>query len=105
MVELLDNWSGIDSIPRVLVENEEGEEVDVGHKVWTEGPCLSCSTTAVRPMTLSASYSCGQMMFSTYDTSEEVDCGLTSQELMLLYIILEIGVCFDEPPPPPLPID
>ena len=30
---------------------------------------------------------------------------LTPQELVLLYIILEIGVCHGEPPPPPPPVE
>jgi len=55
-------------------------------------------------MTISAEYGCGRMMFSTYHTDEGEHPGLIPQELILLYIILEIGVCHDSPPPPPPPV-
>jgi hypothetical protein len=101
-VELVHNWSGIDAIYPVMVENDEGEEVDVGHRAWVEGPCPVCTPAeTVRPMTISAEYGCGRMMFSTYHTDEGEHPGLTPQELILLYIILEIGVCHETTPPPP----
>lgn len=103
-VQLVDNWSGIDDIPPILVEDADGNEVNVGHYPWVEGPCLACNpSNTFRPMTISGQYGCGRMMFSTYHTDESVHEGLTPQELILLYIILEIGVCFDETPPPPPP--
>jgi hypothetical protein len=106
-VTLEHNWSGVDATPDVIVQNDEGEDVNVGHHVWAEGPCTACTDGAVKPMSMTASYSCGRMMFSTYHTNAPYDghTKLTPQELVLLYIILEIGVCFDEPPPPPPPID
>jgi hypothetical protein len=107
-VNFTHNWSGIDEAPSILVQNEEGEDVDVGHHVWAEGRCGACSdTSTVRPMTVTASYGCGRMMFSTYHSTgtDQPNQRLTPQELVLLYTILEIGVCFDEPPPPPPPID
>jgi hypothetical protein len=107
-VELIDNWSGVEEIHDVIVQNEEGEDVNVGPHAWVEGPCSRCypDTQLSRPMTTTSQYGCGRMMFSTYHTSEGGyggHTGLMPQELILLYIILEIGVCFDEPPPPPPP--
>ena len=102
-VDLVDNWSGIDAIPSIIVQDEEGNDVDVGHHPWVEGPCLACSPSDTRPMTVSAQYGCGRMMFSTYHTAEFSHEGLTPQELILLYIILEIGVCHEQTPPPPPP--
>jgi hypothetical protein len=104
-VGIVDNWSGIDAIPSVMVENDEGEQVDVGHYAWVEGACPACNpSNELRPMTISGEYGCGRMMFSTYHTDEGEHAGLTPQELILLYIILEIGVCHDTPPPPPPPV-
>jgi hypothetical protein len=101
-----DNWSGLDAIHDIFVQNMEGEQVNVGHHTWVEGPCGACSDSfSVRPMTVSGGYGCGRMMFSTYHTTESTHLGLTPQELVLLYIILEIGVCHGEPPPPPPPIE
>jgi hypothetical protein len=88
------------------VQDMDGEQVNVGHHTWAEGPCGACSDSfSVRPMTVSGQYGCGRMMFSTYHTTESTHLGLTPQELVLLYIILEIGVCHGEPPPPPPPIE
>ncbi len=105
-VEVEDNWSGLDETPSVIVQDNDGNNVDVGHYAWVEGPCLTCTdTTAIRPMTITASYGCGRMLFSTYHTSGYGHLGLSPQELILLYIILEIGVCHSTPPPPPPPQD
>ncbi len=104
-VELVDNWSGIDAIPPVITQDDMGNDVDVGHHSWVEGVCHACSPVGdARPMTISADYGCGRLMFSTYHTDEGAHAGLTPQELILLYIILEIGVCHDAPPPPPPPV-
>lgn len=105
-VTLEDNWSGLDAIHDIFVQNEEGEDVNVGHHEWVEGPCGACSESiSYRPMTVSGGWGCGRMMFSTYHTTEITHQGLTPQELVLLYIILEIGVCHGEPPPPPPPVE
>lgn len=105
-VEFIDNWSGLDMIHDIYVQNENGEDVNVGHHEWVRGPCDSCFDSFVeRPMTVSGQWGCGRMMFSTYHTTEFAHQGLTPQELVLLYIILEIGVCFGDPPPPPPPIE
>ena len=105
-VGLVKNYSGIDVVNPVIVQDDEGNDVDVGHKVWVEGPCTSCTdSSSIRPMGISAQYGCGRMMYSTYESSSTAHTGLSPQELILLYIILEIGVCFDEPPPPPPPAD
>jgi hypothetical protein len=105
-VTLEDNWSGLDAIHEIFVQNMDGEQVNVGHHTWVEGPCGGCfDSNVVRPMTVSGQYGCGRMMFSTYHTTEYTHLGLTPQELVLLYIILEIGVCHGEPPPPPPPIE
>ena len=100
------NYSGIDAVYDIIVQNEDGEDVNVGHHSWVEGPCLSCSDPNVqRPMAISGQFGCGRMMYSTFENSSVAHGGLNPQELVLLYMILEIGVCFEEPPPPPPPIE
>ncbi|MFO7566016.1 MAG: hypothetical protein R6X02_25455 [Enhygromyxa sp.] len=99
------NYSGIDEIAEIIVQNDEGEDVNVGHHTWVEGPCGSCADpNVVRPMAISGQYGCGRMMYSTFENSSTNHQGLNPQELVLLYMILEIGVCFGDPPPPPPPI-
>lgn len=100
------NYSGIDQVSEILVQNDQGEDVNVGHRTWVEGPCSSCSNPGqVRPMAVSGQYGCGRMMYSTFENSSSNHPGLNPQELVLLYMILEIGVCFGDPPPPPPPIE
>jgi hypothetical protein len=100
------NYSGIDAIYDVIVQDDQGQDVNVGHHTWVEGPCASCSDPNVlRPMAISGQYGCGRMMYSTFENSSVAHDGLNPQELVLLYMILEIGVCFGEPPPPPPPIE
>lgn len=96
------NYSGIDVISPIIVQDMEGKDVDVGHHTWVEGPCGSCSDPQlVRPMAITGQYGCGRMMYSTFENSSDSHPGLNPQELVLIYMILEIGVCFDEKPPPP----
>src|SRR5690606_34972854 len=100
------NYSGIDAVYDVIVQDEMGEDVNVGHHSWVVGPCPSCnvSPNMQRPMAVSGQYGCGRMMYSTFENSSVAHAGLNPQELVLLYMILEIGVCFEEPPPPAPPI-
>ncbi len=105
-IELMLNYSGIDAIHEVLVEDDEGNEVDVGPYAWVNGPCTSCTSDpfTYRPMAVTGQWGCGRMMYSTFENSSVAHQGLNPQELVLLYMILEIGVCHDRPPPPIPPV-
>jgi len=104
-VELRLNYSGIEQISEVIVQDDEGQDVNVGHHTWVSGPCGSCSEPLTfRPMAISGQWGCGRMMYSTFETSSVAHQGLNPQELVLLYMILEIGVCHDSPPPPIPPV-
>jgi hypothetical protein len=98
-VTAVDNWSVIETVNPVLVDDGMGGQVDVGHKVWLEGPG---SGFPVHPLTVTGTYGCGRIQFTSYHAAEFFDyVGLSPQELILLYTILEIGVCQDNPLPPP----
>jgi len=99
----VDNWSGIQyPLPEILVDDGMGGEVDVGHKVWLEGPGGgSIPVNDIHPLTVTGQYGCGKIQFTSYHTAEFFDyVGLSPQELVLIYTILEIGVCQDPLPPP-----
>ena len=99
------SYSGIDAVHEVIVQDDEGNDVNVGPYTWVAGPCTSCSDPATsRPMAITGQWGCGRMMYSTFETSSIAHVGLNPQELVLLYMILEIGVCHDEPPPPVPPV-
>lgn len=98
-VMTVDNWSGIDAVLPVLVDDGKGGMIDVGHKVWLEGP--GGQPAAVHPLTVTGQFGCGKIQFTSYHTAEFFNyVGLSPQELVLIYTILEIGSC-QEPLPPP----
>jgi hypothetical protein len=99
MVLTTDNWSGIDAVLPVMVDDGMGGMADVSHKVWLEGP--GGQPAAVHPLTVTGQFGCGKVQFTSYHAAEFFDyVGLSPQELVLIYTILEIGVC-QEPLPPP----
>jgi len=98
-VMTVDNWSGITAVNPVLVDDGKGNMVDVGHKTWLQGP--GGDPAADHPLTVTGQFGCGKIQFTSYHTAEFFDyVGLSPQELVLIYTILEIGVC-QEPLPPP----
>ncbi len=101
-IELQLNYSGIDVIHEVIVQDADGNDVNVGPYAWVNGPCTSCNADpfTFRPMAITGQWGCGRMMYSTFENSSIPHNGLNPQELVLLYMILEIGVCHDMPPPP-----
>ncbi len=91
-------YSGIREVHPVLVDDGMGGQVDVGHKVWIEG--WGSETWGVpppegqHPLTVTGEYGCGRVLFTAYHTVEGGGyVGLTPQELVLMYLILEIGIC------------
>ena len=105
-IELMLNYSGIDVVHEVIVQDDQGEDVNVGPYTWVTGPCTSCTSDpfTFRPMAITGQWGCGRMMYSTFENSSQAHNGLNPQELVLLYMILEIGVCHDMPPPPVPPV-
>ncbi len=94
-------WSAIKEVHSVTVDSM-GDTVEVGHKVWVEGPVAGGVVSAEKhPLTVTGTYGCGRIMFSDYHTGDSVHTGANPQELLLLYLIIEIGVCAENPVPPP----
>lgn len=103
-VPTVDNWSGIQyPLPEIFVDDLEGNPVNVGHKAWLEGPGdgSDIPVNPNHPLTITGQYGCGKIQFTSYHAAEFFNyVGLSPQELVLIYTILEIGVC-QEPLPPP----
>lgn len=55
-----------------------------------------------KPMMVTYNYDFGKVFYSVYQTSNGSPT-ITPQEYILLYVILEVGVCSNPPPPPPPP--
>ena len=95
----VDNWSSIINVPEILVPDGMGGEVNVGHKVWLEGP--GGGAAGDHPLTVTGQYGCGKLQFTSYHMAEFFNyVGLSPQELVLIYTILEISACQDYHPPP-----
>jgi hypothetical protein len=103
-VMTVDNWSGIQyPLPEVLVDDGMGNQVNVGHVPWLEGPGSGgqIPQNPAHPLTVTGQFGCGKIQFTSYHTAEFFDyVGLSPQELVLIYTILEIGVCQEDLPPP-----
>jgi hypothetical protein len=100
----VDNWSGVQyPLPEIWVDDGMGNPVNVGHRAWLEGPGdgFDIPVQPDHPLTITGQYGCGKIQFTSYHTAEFFDyVGLSPQELVLIYTILEIGVCQDPLPPP-----
>lgn len=90
------NWTMIDSVTPQQAPGPEGGWVDVEPKVWVQ----AMTGGAGNPATVSFDFGCGRGLFSTYHTEGDGGSDLLPQELALLYVLLEVGVCIDPPPVP-----
>lgn len=78
----------------------EGNPTTITPKVWMTS---KIHTGAELPATVSFEQKCGRVLFSTYHCEGDHGEELIAQEKALLYILLEVGVCVGELPPPPPP--
>lgn len=91
------NWNYISSLNDVYIgDNEEGMAVyDVPRSYIIGGEYTS---TPKRPLTVTYEPGgCGRVLYSTYHTTDNTHNGLVPQERVLLYLIMEIGVCQSGP--------
>ncbi len=94
--DVLDNWTRVDALNSGQVLDLDGNPINATPKAWVSGNINGTQ----HPSTISFQDQCGRVMFSTYHT--EPDSGgaaLIPQELALLYVLLEVGVCVTEPDP------
>jgi hypothetical protein len=95
--EIFDN---ICSLGTIRATDEDGAPVDVTPKTWAEGPQLeNACGGGDYPYTVTFPYGCGRVLFTTYHTVGAMGGthpDLLTQEKILLYLVMEIGVCTDE---------
>ncbi len=101
-IPTVDNWSGIESTPYVIVNDPVYGAVNLGHRTWLEtttGNFGEIPSGTSHPLTVTAQYGCGRLQFTSYHAAEfENYVGLSPQELVLIDTILEIGMCVPAPP-------
>ena len=95
------NWNWIQALHDVpLGTDGTGAAVVDRPKAWVVGSDPELADGARHP--LSVTYEptgCGRVLFSTYQTANGHHPGLYPQERLLLYLIMEIGVCSSMPEP------
>jgi hypothetical protein len=96
-------WDMIRELPTVNIGNDmNGMPINVTAKSWISGEFTEKDvpmTTGRWPHTVTFEPSaCGRVLYSTYHTAEKIHPGLMAQERVLLYLILELGVCSEIPP-------
>ncbi|RMG93834.1 MAG: hypothetical protein D6705_17655 [Deltaproteobacteria bacterium] len=97
-VRIIDNYTGIVyPLPSIQVPDGMGGMIDVGHKAWIEGPWPGPG--GISPLAVMGQYGCGRLHFTSYHTVGAPHKGMIPQELIMLYSILEVGVCTDQVPP------
>ena len=89
--DVKENWTRISALHAVATTDLDGNPTTVTPKVWVTG--------GSSPATVSFERSCGRVLFSTYHTEESYNGSspLGAQELALLYVLLEVGVCITPP--------
>ncbi len=112
-LELLDNFNTIEAVGEGVVGYDESGEIDVVDSPQTlvEGPWKYAEDNwpfekfddeAPHPLTVTWPYNCGRVIFTTYHTVGATDGGkhqgLLEQEMILYYLIMEIGVCQSDVP-------
>lgn len=96
-MSVVDNWNTIMNVNTVTIGvDDEGLEVFDEPRVFVIGG--EETSLPKRPLTVTYEpVGCGRVLFSTYHTTHETHVGLVPQERILLYLIMEIGVCKEGP--------
>ncbi len=91
------NWNHIEGLHSVLVgTDEEGNEIIDSPLKYVIGD--DAVSGPKKPLTVTFEPAgCGRVLYSTYHTTHSTHPGLAPQERVLVYLIMEIGVCNDSP--------
>ncbi len=98
-IQLKASWSRMAKVDPQPGVDAQGKPVTITPKVWM----TSSIGGKDLPATVSFEQKCGRVLFSTYHAEGDDGSNLLAQEKALLYILLEVGVCVGELPPPPQP--
>jgi len=103
---LKENWDWITSLSEGYLGEVEGEPFMAKPNVIVEGPredgasWKTVSSSEIYPLTVGFPFGCGRVLYTTYHTVGEMSgphAGIEVQERILVYLIMEIGVCQSGP--------
>ncbi len=89
------SWTAIDAVHTVATTDLDNKPAMVTPKVWV----WADTGQGMHPATVSFERSCGRVLFSTYHTEGVGGPTLLPQEKALLYVLLEVSVCLNQPVP------
>ncbi len=91
--DVVDSWNVVENLQRTLIGyDDEGLPVYDDPEAWVIGSVNG--TGAKKPLTVTFEPGgCGRVLYSTYHTTGTPHDGLVPQERVLLYLIMEIGIC------------
>lgn len=90
-------WDHIETLPMQEVLGPENLPVDITAHAWVKGDWGN-GEGPIHPLTVSFEPTgCGRVLYSSYHTADNTHVGLVPQERVLLYLIMEIGVCKSGP--------
>ncbi len=92
---VVQSWTAIDQVHTVATTDLDNKPVMVTPKVWV----WADTGQGLHPSTISFERSCGRVLFSTYHTEGNGGATLLPQEKALLYVLLEVAVCVNQPIP------
>lgn len=96
---VVDNWNWVQKLNSVMIgTDDQGQPVYDNPKGWIDGSGGDGSNRHPMSVTYQPT-GCGRVLYSTYQTSgasaSDKHAGLMAQERVLLFLIMEIGVCSD----------
>jgi len=98
-VTLEASWSRMQKVNPQPGVDATGKAVTITPKVWMSSQVGG----QTYPATVSFEQKCGRVLMSSYHCEGDSGAGLLAQEKALLYVLLEVGVCVGDLPPPPPP--
>ncbi len=93
--QVRDSWTTVNQVNPMQAVDMDGNPTMVTPKIWIDAD----KSDGPHAATVTFEYVCGRALFSTYHTEVAISGvgPLIPQELALLYVILEVGVCVDDP--------
>lgn len=97
--EVTDNWNWIRKLSAVQIgTDDQGMPVYDTPKAWLTGTKPGTSGAANRPLAVTYEPTgCGKVLYTTFQTAGGAHDGLYPQERVLLYLIMEIQTCTNNP--------
>ncbi len=97
--EVTDNWNWIKKVnPVMLGTDDMGMPVYDTPKTWLTGSKPSEAGATNKPLAVTYQPTgCGKVLYTTFQTAVNGHVGLYPQERVLIYLIMEIQTCSDNP--------